>query len=198
MALYDFFDGPPAPLNSQLMDKVNHYNWTKQIDFSMGPSVKFVFAIIDSISNQKKGFFFLWQSRTRRGGGGVVLPNTIFFYILSTKPKKANICCAHYFGFSQVWSQLWLFYPEYVKPMSASICAFAKSAWYEWWWAKKSWLASEALNPSTCIAIADCPAMSMGDQLNLQYSWPTPFLHQLVIQWHRLLFFSALIFFLLV
>ena len=33
VALYDFFDGPPAPLNSQLMDKVNHYNWTKQIDF---------------------------------------------------------------------------------------------------------------------------------------------------------------------
>merc|ERR1712032_1281856 len=25
VALYDFFDGPPAPLNSQLMDKVNHY-----------------------------------------------------------------------------------------------------------------------------------------------------------------------------
>ena len=40
VALYDFFDGPLAPLNSQLMDKVNHYNWTKQIDFSMGPSVK--------------------------------------------------------------------------------------------------------------------------------------------------------------
>ena len=38
VALYDFFDGPPAPLNSQVMDKVNHYNWTKQKDFSMGPS----------------------------------------------------------------------------------------------------------------------------------------------------------------
>ena len=35
VALYDFFDGPPAPLNSQLMDKVNHYNWTKQIYFSI-------------------------------------------------------------------------------------------------------------------------------------------------------------------
>ena len=45
----------PAPLNSQLMDKVNHYNWTKQIDFSMGPSVKFVLAIIDSISTPKNG-----------------------------------------------------------------------------------------------------------------------------------------------
>ena len=47
VALYDFFDGPPAPLNSQLMEKVNHYNWTKQINFSIGPSVKLVLAIID-------------------------------------------------------------------------------------------------------------------------------------------------------
>ena len=30
VALYDFFDGHPAPLNSQLMEKVNHYNRTKQ------------------------------------------------------------------------------------------------------------------------------------------------------------------------
>ena len=54
VAFYDFFDGPPAPLNSQFMEKVNHYNWTKQINFSMGPSVKFVLAIIDSISEKKK------------------------------------------------------------------------------------------------------------------------------------------------
>ena len=39
VALYDFLDGPPAPLNSQLMEKVNHYNLTKKINFSMGPSV---------------------------------------------------------------------------------------------------------------------------------------------------------------
>ena len=55
MALYDFLDGPPAPLNSQLMEKVNHYNCTKKIDFSMGPSVKFVLAIIDSISKKNGG-----------------------------------------------------------------------------------------------------------------------------------------------
>ena len=55
VALYDFLDGPPAPLNSQLMEKVNHYNCTKKIDFSMGPSVKFVLAIIDSISKKKWG-----------------------------------------------------------------------------------------------------------------------------------------------
>ena len=28
VALYDFFDGPLAPLNDQLMEKVNHYNRT--------------------------------------------------------------------------------------------------------------------------------------------------------------------------
>ena len=26
VAFYDFFDGPPAPLNGQLMEKVKHYN----------------------------------------------------------------------------------------------------------------------------------------------------------------------------
>ena len=54
VALNDFFDGPLAPLNSQFMEKVNHYNRTKHKDSLMGPSVKFVLAIIDSVS-QKNG-----------------------------------------------------------------------------------------------------------------------------------------------
>ena len=54
VALYDFFDGPLAHLNGQFMEKVNHYNRTKHKDFLMGPSVKFVLAIIDSVS-QKNG-----------------------------------------------------------------------------------------------------------------------------------------------
>ena len=54
VVLYDFFDGPLALLNGQFMEKVNHYNRTKQKDFLMGPSVKFVLAIIDSVS-QKNG-----------------------------------------------------------------------------------------------------------------------------------------------
>ena len=58
VAFYDFFDGPPTPLNSQLMEKENHYNCTKKIDFSMGPSVKFVLAIIDSISKKNGCKFF--------------------------------------------------------------------------------------------------------------------------------------------
>ena len=33
VALYDFFDGPLAPLNGQFMEKVNHYNRTKHKDF---------------------------------------------------------------------------------------------------------------------------------------------------------------------
>jgi len=53
VALYDFFDGPLAPLNGQFMEKVNHYNRTKHKDFLMGPSVKFVLAIIDSVSQKK-------------------------------------------------------------------------------------------------------------------------------------------------
>ena len=40
--------------------KVKHYNWTKKIDFSMGPSVKFVLAIIDSISKKKIGWKFFY------------------------------------------------------------------------------------------------------------------------------------------
>ena len=55
VALYDFFDGPLAPLNGQFMEKVNHYNRTKHKDFLMGPSVKFVLAIIDSVSQKKNG-----------------------------------------------------------------------------------------------------------------------------------------------
>ena len=57
VALYDFFKGPLAPLNGQFMEKANHYNRTKHKDFSMGPSVKFVLAIIDSISKKNGGLF---------------------------------------------------------------------------------------------------------------------------------------------
>ena len=53
VALYDFFDGPLAHLNGQFMEKVNHYNRTKNKDFLMGPSVKLVLAIIDSGSQKK-------------------------------------------------------------------------------------------------------------------------------------------------
>ena len=50
VALYDFFKGPFAPVNSQFMEKASHNNRTKHKDLSMGSSVKFVLAIIDSAS----------------------------------------------------------------------------------------------------------------------------------------------------
>ena len=53
VALYDFFDGPLAPLNGHFMTNMDHYNRTKQKDFLMEPSVKFVLAIIDSVSQKK-------------------------------------------------------------------------------------------------------------------------------------------------
>ena len=53
VALYDFFDGPLAPLNGQFMEKVNHYNRTNNKDFLIEPSVKFVLAIMDSVSPKK-------------------------------------------------------------------------------------------------------------------------------------------------
>ena len=53
VALNDFVDGPLAPLNGQFMEKVNHYNLTKKTIFLMGPSVKFVLAIIDSVSQEQ-------------------------------------------------------------------------------------------------------------------------------------------------
>ena len=62
VAFYDFFDGTPAPLtkgqallNCQLMEKVNTLNCKRKKGFSMGPSVKFVLAIIDSISKKNGG-----------------------------------------------------------------------------------------------------------------------------------------------
>ena len=51
--------------------KVKHYNWTKKIDFSMGPSVKFVLAIKDSISKKKMGVNFFSAKLDTKGGGGV-------------------------------------------------------------------------------------------------------------------------------
>ena len=70
MVLYDFLDGPPAPLNSQLMEKVNHFNCKRKKEFSMGPSVKFVLAIIDSISKKKMGVNFFRKIGHEGGGGG--------------------------------------------------------------------------------------------------------------------------------
>merc|ERR1712045_1089733 len=72
VALYDFFDGPLAPLNGQFKEKVNHYNRTKHKDFLMGPSVKFVLAIIVGGGLKHNlmfsgGFYcsFIWETRKK-------------------------------------------------------------------------------------------------------------------------------------
>ena len=63
-ALHDCSGDPLAPSNGQFMTKVDHYNRIKQIIFSMEPSVKFVFTIIDPISKRFRGRFLISQSRT--------------------------------------------------------------------------------------------------------------------------------------
>ena len=69
-ALYDFFDGPLAPLNGQFMEKANHYNRTKHKDLLMGPSVILVLAIIDSVSPPKIGLKYKLSTGLLRGEGG--------------------------------------------------------------------------------------------------------------------------------
>ena len=77
VALYDCFDGPLPPLNGRFMAKVDHYNRTKQLDFSVGSTVKLVLLIIDSISKKMgcKLFFVKKKRQTRMmwlgGGWGV-------------------------------------------------------------------------------------------------------------------------------
>ena len=80
VALYDFFDGPLAHLNGKFMEKVNCYNRTKQIDYSM-ESVTFVLAIIDSVSKNKWGSFFPCKLGYIGGGG---FPGS---YVLKTQRK---------------------------------------------------------------------------------------------------------------
>jgi len=52
------------------MEKVNHFNCKRKKEFSMGPSVKFVLAIIDSISKKKMGVNFFSRKIGHEGGGG--------------------------------------------------------------------------------------------------------------------------------
>ena len=67
-----------VPLNGQFMEKANHYNKTKHKDFSMGPSVKFVLVIIDSIK-KKWGLIFSEKLDTKgRGAEGFVSDATKF------------------------------------------------------------------------------------------------------------------------
>ena len=50
------------------MGKVNHFNCKRKKEFSMGPSVKFVLAIIDSISEKKKMGVNFFRKIGHKGG----------------------------------------------------------------------------------------------------------------------------------
>ena len=71
VALYDFFDGPLAPLNGQFMEKVNHYYRTKHKDFFNGTKCKICFGHHRFNFPQKMGVnFFPARLDTKGGGGG--------------------------------------------------------------------------------------------------------------------------------
>ena len=70
VALYDFFDGPLAHSNCQLIEKVNHCSLTNQ--FFDGTKCKICFGNHRfNFKPKKKGVNFFPQSRTQRGGWGV-------------------------------------------------------------------------------------------------------------------------------
>ena len=76
VALYDFFDGPPAPLNGQFMEKVNYYNRTKQIFFN-GTKCKICFGNHNFNFPPKKGGEFFSRKVGHKGGkGGSNVPKT--------------------------------------------------------------------------------------------------------------------------
>ena len=70
MALYDFLDGPPAPLNSQLMEKVKHYNCAKKNRFFNGTKCKIRFGNHRFNFQKKMGVNFFSRKIGHKGGGG--------------------------------------------------------------------------------------------------------------------------------
>ena len=74
------------------MEKVNHFKCKRKKVFSMGPSIKFVLAIIDSISPQKMGVnFFSAKLDTKGGVGGpralCLMPQNLRVLIFEYFPK---------------------------------------------------------------------------------------------------------------
>ena len=52
------------------MEKEGQYEKGFFLDFLMGPSIKFVLAIVDAFSNKKMGVNFFHRKKTKPGGGG--------------------------------------------------------------------------------------------------------------------------------
>ena len=97
VAYYDFFDGPPAPLNGQLMEKVNHYNWTKKNRFFNGTKCKICFGNHRfNFRKRNGGLFFSAKLDTKGGSKGFVSDATKFTYLLFwISLKDAGILCQH-------------------------------------------------------------------------------------------------------
>ena len=71
------------------MEKVNLFNCKRKKEFSMGPSVKFVLAIIDSISEKKKwGLIFFAKLDTK--GGSVLGISTAIKTALKVAPTGSS------------------------------------------------------------------------------------------------------------
>ena len=51
------------------MEKEGQYEKGFFLDFLMGPSIKFVLAIVDAFSNKKMGVNFFHRKKTKPGGG---------------------------------------------------------------------------------------------------------------------------------
>ena len=75
------------------MEKVNLFNCKRKKEFSMGPSVKFILAIIDSISKKKKmGVNFFSQNWTQRGRASCLWTQKLLILIFEYFPNAIHIC----------------------------------------------------------------------------------------------------------
>ena len=72
------------------MEKVNLFNCKRKKEFSMGPSVKFVLAIIDSISEKKKWGLIFFRKIGREGGGGVLSISSAIKTALKVAPTGSS------------------------------------------------------------------------------------------------------------
>ena len=75
-------------------EKVNHFNCKRKKYISMGPSVKFVLTIIDSIS-KKMGVKFFPQNLTRRAGSEGFISDATKFNFFLIFPQVSNPYDSH-------------------------------------------------------------------------------------------------------
>ena len=76
------------------MEKEGQYEKGFFLDFLMGPSIKFVLAIVDAFSNKKNGgqFFSPKKDQTGGGGRGGFGKRPHFFRIFFSATFPYNVC----------------------------------------------------------------------------------------------------------